>query len=87
VDYGNGTESDWIGPVNSGDVVGFNCSWESGIYKIRVKAKDINGNEGAWSDTLKITVKSTFLKNANYLSFLERFLNLLDKIGFINVNN
>ena len=72
MDYGNGTESEWAGPVNSGDVVGFNCSWDKGTYKIRVKAKDIHGNEGEWSDNLKINVKDTLSKSVNSFNLFSR---------------
>ena len=74
MDYGDGTESEWVGPVNSGDIVGFNCSWDKGTYKIRVKAKDIHGDEGEWSDTLGINVKTKFSKNGKQLNLMEKIL-------------
>ncbi len=56
-DWGDGTNSDWLGPYNSGQ----NCTdshiWEnSGEYHIKVKAKDIYDYESDWSDLLSVAV-------------------------------
>lgn len=49
VDWGDGTESGWLGPFNSGEAVLLNHIWMNrGSYSIKSKAKDIHGNEGAW---------------------------------------
>jgi hypothetical protein len=45
--------SDWIGPYDSGDTVTASHIWdEQGDYNIKVKAKDIHGEESEWSDRL-----------------------------------
>ena len=50
VDWGDGTESGWIGPFQSGEPVILNHTWMNrGAYLIKAKAKDIHGNEGAWA--------------------------------------
>ena len=55
-DWGDGSESDWVGPYNSGEVVSVTHSWDAnGTYYIRVKAKDAKGAESDWSSTLKVT--------------------------------
>ena len=58
--------SDWIGPYNSGDTAEASYIWnEKGDYNIRVKAKDVHGEESPWSDPLAITMP----KNKKYIPF------------------
>lgn len=46
----------WLGPYSSGAVVRCSHRWsQSGIYHIRVKAKDIIGMQSDWSDILTVT--------------------------------
>ncbi|MBU0497171.1 MAG: PKD domain-containing protein [Candidatus Thermoplasmatota archaeon] len=48
-DWGDGTLSDWIGPVASGTGVSAEYAWvDAGIFNVRVKASDGN-SESAWS--------------------------------------
>ncbi|RLI61393.1 MAG: hypothetical protein DRO67_08050, partial [Candidatus Asgardarchaeum californiense] len=55
--WGDGTESDWLGPFNSGEGVEESHIWSSrGTFKIKVKAKDINGEESGWSDPLPVSI-------------------------------
>lgn len=56
VDWGDGTNSGWIGPYGSGNVVTVNHAWsEKGTYTIRVRARDIFGAESDWA-TLPVTM-------------------------------
>jgi hypothetical protein len=56
-DWGDGTNSGWIGPFDSGELATANHSWsEDGSYKIMVKAKDINDLESGWSDPLEVMI-------------------------------
>ncbi len=56
-DWGDGTVSSWLGPFNSGATATATHSWtEQGTYSIKVKAKDIYGDESDWSDPLAITM-------------------------------
>jgi hypothetical protein len=53
--WGDGTNSDWVGPYNSGDTSTASHAWEhSGTYYVKVKAKDIHDHECGWSDSLTI---------------------------------
>ncbi len=57
VDWGDGTNSGWIGPYESGKMVKVKHRWtQQGYYQIKVKAKDIYGEESEWSDPLPITM-------------------------------
>ncbi|MCX6667719.1 MAG: PKD domain-containing protein [Euryarchaeota archaeon] len=57
-DWGDGTYSGWSVYLPSGVGVTGTHSWDQlGIKNIRVKAKNINGDESAWSDSFSITVR------------------------------
>jgi len=55
-DWGDGSYSDWLGPYISGVKVNSTHSWSVGCYLIRVKAKDIRGQESNWSEPLEIVM-------------------------------
>jgi len=57
-DWGDGTTQVWRGPYPSGQSITTGHTWTSeDSYEVKVRAKDINENEGVWSDpfTLKIS--------------------------------
>jgi hypothetical protein len=64
-DWGDGSNSGWIGPYNSGLEGEASHIWEkNGKYKVKVKAKDINDYESLWSDSLQIFVpRNKFSRN------------------------
>jgi hypothetical protein len=63
-DWGDGTLSDWIGPVASGQSINASKTWsERGSYAVTVKAKDVHGNQCPWSNPLPVTMP----KNKNEL--------------------
>jgi len=54
-DWGDGTDSGWIGPYNSGESVSVSHTWATkGSYSVKVKAKDVHDAESAWSDPLPV---------------------------------
>ncbi len=56
-DWGDGTDSGWIGPIKSGDQVTANKIWKAdGTYGIKVVARDERGKRSGWSDELKVTI-------------------------------
>ena len=56
-DWGDGTDSGWLGPIVSGATIKANNTWTSkGSYIIRVKAKDPAGFESQWSDPININL-------------------------------
>jgi hypothetical protein len=56
-DWGDGTDSGWLGPYDSGDICKAFKKWrKKGTYSIRVKAKDINDAESEWSDPLVVSM-------------------------------
>jgi hypothetical protein len=55
--WGDGTESGWIGPFDSGQTAEASHSWDViGDYEISVKAKDENGAKSEWSEILMFPV-------------------------------
>jgi hypothetical protein len=61
IDWGDGTQSDWLGPYGSGEEVTASHSWSArGSYEIRVKSKDVNGAESDWSDPLPVRMPKTY---------------------------
>jgi hypothetical protein len=60
-DWGDGTDSGWIGAYDSGGVCQESHIWTTkGSYSIKVKAKDTLGAESSWSDPLPIKMPYTF---------------------------
>jgi len=70
IDWGDGNKVEWDGPYDSGLEVIFTHSWEEkGSYQLKVKAKDINGQESDWG------YKSlTIPKNRFFTNYLIKFL-------------
>lgn len=51
--WGDGNESNWLGPYPSGQTIAGSYSWsERGSFTIKIKAKDTNGGESSWSEGL-----------------------------------
>jgi hypothetical protein len=75
-DWGDGTQSEWLGPFASGAQTNAQKSWSmKGDYNIKVKAKDIFGTESAWSDPLPITMPTS--KNTQMTSLLAQYFHNL----------
>ena len=77
-DWDDGTSSGWKGPYNSGATVSVSHVWSSaGTYQVRVKAKDIHGEESPWSDPLSVSMpRSRFIQQH---LFLLKILNRLSE--------
>ena len=59
-DCGDGNQSEWIGPYNTGDTCEATHTWdEKDDYEIKVKAKDEHGKESEWSDPLEVAMPKT----------------------------
>ena len=70
--WGDGDESGWLGPYESGEEICENHSWnETGTYTIQAKLKDENGLESGWGELTVIMPRSRSIKIL--------FINLLQK--------
>ena len=76
-DWGDGTDSGWVGPFDSGDICQESHIWNTkGSYSIKVKAKDTFGAESPWSDPLPVTMPYTYKPIPQFLELLfQRFPN------------
>ena len=71
-DWGDGTFSGWVGPINSGATASAKKTWNSqGTFQVKVVAKDTHGILSVWSDPLPITMP---------LSYKMPFLHLLERL-------
>ena len=77
--WGDGSESEWIGPFSSGETASASHMWDkSAHYYLRVKAKDEHGVETNYSEKLNIHVTKsrsmhrTFV-NEILIDFFEKF--------------
>lgn len=72
-DWGDGTNSGWIGPYNSGQTASKSYAWGAkGTYCIKVKAKDTYGVESDWSDSLRIRMSKNNQATTRFLQIRER---------------
>ncbi len=59
-DWGDGNNSEWIGPYSYEDRCIINYTWsKGGNYTIKVKSKDYFNSESNWSDSLEISIPKT----------------------------
>ena len=77
-EWGDNTNSGWIGPYDSGSLVTVSNIWsEKGIFDIRVKAKDEYSVESQWSDPLSINIPKNKLLT---YKLLPRIINIYIEI-------
>ena len=90
-DWGDGTDSGWIGPYESGEECTATHIWNKrGAYNIRVKAKDTNDIESPWSDPLGVSMPKNKATQRLFPRFQEnypilfRFLQRILYVLFLN---
>jgi hypothetical protein len=73
-DWGDGNNSGWLGPYNSGNEGSASYNWSvPGNYEIKVKAKDVYDFESDWSDPLPLIMpKNKPYLNPSFFWFLEQ---------------
>jgi hypothetical protein len=70
-DWGDGSYSSWIGPLNSGATASGKKTYTvEGSYQIKVVAKDSHGKLSVWSDPLSISMPYSY--DQPLMHFLER---------------
>ncbi len=70
IDWGDSTNSGWVGPYPSGEVIVQSHTWsKKGAYTIQAKAKDSQGKESGWG-TVDVTMPCSFV--IPFQSFWER---------------
>jgi len=81
IEWGDGTDSGWIGPYNSGEQIGRDHKWyEWGRYTIRCKTKDPYDDKSEWGE-LKVTMPKNhnmgFMHWLNKYPILQKFLGII----------
>ena len=86
-DWGDGTNSGWDGPHNSGDIISLSHTWTAdGTYPIKVKAKDIHDEESIWSETLSVSMPKNKIREVYVYSwFIELIQQLLSPYHFYQI--
>jgi hypothetical protein len=57
LDWGDGSNSGWLGPYLSGETGETTNSWDSiGNFEVKVRARDINNKVSDWSDNLTVNI-------------------------------
>jgi uncharacterized repeat protein (TIGR01451 family) len=83
-DWGDGTNSGWIGPYSSGETVEYQHSWtDQNTYEIKVRVKDPDGLLSVWSDPLSVSMPyNKFMPNfiINILNILKNKYTLFENI-------
>jgi len=75
-DWGDGTDSGWLGPYDSGEILEVGHKWRNkGSFNIRVKAKDVYDYESEWSDPLEVSMPKPKSISSHFNDFLEIILN------------
>jgi outer membrane protein assembly factor BamB len=90
VDWGDGTDTGWIGPYQSGKQIPLNHVWkEIGDYTIRVITKDLYGIQSHWSEQTIIVIDAPALKIESISGSLMNIKSTIRNYGSleaINVN-
>lgn len=82
-DWGDGKNSGWIGPYNSGESCSASNNWNSrGTYSVKVKAKDTEEHVSSWSDPLSVTMPKNKIHMTSKLNIL--LYKLFEEFPLIN---
>ena len=79
-DWGDGSNSGWKGPYNSGQSASESHAWSSlGDFSVKVKTRDMDNVESVWSDPLSVTMPKQKSFSMQVYQYLENnpFLNKL----------
>jgi hypothetical protein len=71
-DWGDGTDTGYLGPYYSGECCNFDHVWKApGLYNIKAKAIDVHGCESEWSDTYQFNIKKSRSYEKIYSNLIE----------------
>jgi len=82
-DWGDGQQTGWLGPYNSGSSVSASHTWSrKATFSVKVKAKDTSENESPWSEPLSVKIpRSKFIIMDHLLKLFEKFPLLQEMIN------
>jgi len=81
-DWGDDSNSGWLGPFNSGEAIQASHTWiKLGTFDIKVKSKDVNGIQSDWSDVHSITMPRDRSNTNNIIiKILERLIAIIPPV-------
>jgi thiol-disulfide isomerase/thioredoxin len=83
IDWGDNTDSGWLGPYSSGVAITANHIWsEQGIFIIKVKAKDTDDAETDWT-WLEVTMPKQFILQNLFKQLLQFFPTLYQYLSIL----
>jgi hypothetical protein len=89
VDWGDGTNSGWLGPYTSGQPVTISHVWSKrGTYTVKAKVKDAYDAESGWGTLeviiprIRVSYSSLFLRFLERFQLLERLLKIQPHVSF-----
>jgi hypothetical protein len=83
--WGDGTETDWIGPYFSGEEdYQYHTFNENGTYIVKVKAKDSFGLESEWGTLNVVMPKNKIVSKNLFWYFFERWQKVFSKLAIID---
>ena len=78
-DWGDGSNSGWIGPLDSGETASASHKWTSqGAFEVKVKARDEYNEESEWSDPLSISMPKE--KSSIIIKIINRLNEIIQRI-------
>ena len=87
-DWGDGTDSGWLGPYDSGQGTAAFHAWsEIGDYEVKVIAKDIENYSGKWSDPYHVKIESHDIKIVRLIGGIFKITSTIKNTGILKANN
>lgn len=84
VDWGDSTNSGWLGPYTSGQTIIAKHTWSvKGEYEIKTKSKDVHEDESEWSDPLIVNMPRDRAINSPFYNFLQQYPILFQLIKLV----
>ena len=76
IDWGDDEITDWIGPLESGEIIQRNHTWSAGdTYALRAKAKDEHDKESLWAN-FEISMSRNKKVSMNLFDFLFEYIKI-----------
>jgi hypothetical protein len=83
-DWGDGTNSGWLGPYMSGQPCNTKHSWdEKGDYQVKVKSRDRCYAESPWSGPLEISMPKNKVINRDFPRFFSDHPNIFNLLQYL----
>jgi hypothetical protein len=82
-DWGDGSQSDWLGPYSSGETINASHGWNKpDTYTIRAKIKDAYGLESNWSEPFTSYITSKMI----LIGLVQNAMNMCEECIVLNMS-